>query len=130
MKIHPREINTFGALVPKLRIQLCFILTLPAIQSCVTKNEIKGIAQVVDVKQGCAIAAQLEYSAFLSSPLCCWSCLHILHPLEPQEIPAHRRAPPFPHPHSHQHILLGNEEEDRDKNWISKQSLFSIHRLK
>lgn len=85
MKIHPREINTFGALVPKLRIQLCFILTLPAIQSCVTKNEIKGIAQVVDVKQGCAIAAQLEYSAFLSSPLCCWSCLHILHPLKPQK---------------------------------------------
>lgn len=69
------------------------------------------------MKQGCAIAAQLEYSAFLSSPLCCWSCPGILHLLQPQEIPAHTRAPPpFPHPHNYQHILLENEEEERDKN--------------
>lgn len=69
------------------------------------------------MKQRRVTAAQLEYSAFLSSPLCCWSCHCILHPSQPQGIPAHRRAPPpFPHPHNHQHVLLGNEEEDRGKN--------------
>lgn len=32
MKIHPKETNTSRALVPKLRIKLCLILTLAAMQ--------------------------------------------------------------------------------------------------